>query len=91
MDHWGGLYLISPCYSLELCIQMDISFLSPLPFASLEGLRDCHTEWSKSNRETEISYDITYAESQKKWYISELIYKAETEKKTMVTWGEGYS
>ena len=28
-------FLNSPCYSLELCIQMDISFLSPLPFASL--------------------------------------------------------
>ena len=27
-------FLISPCYSLELCIQMGISFLSPLPFAS---------------------------------------------------------
>ena len=28
-------FLIAPCYSLELCIQMGISFLSPLPFASL--------------------------------------------------------
>ena len=28
-------FLISPCYSLKLCIQMGISFLSPLPFASL--------------------------------------------------------
>ena len=28
-------FLISPCYSLELCIQMNISFLSPLPFTSL--------------------------------------------------------
>ena len=27
--------LISPCYSSELCIQMLISFLSPLPFTSL--------------------------------------------------------
>ena len=61
-------FFISPCYSLELCIQMDISFLSPLPFASLEGLRDCHTEWSKSNREIEISCDITYAEPQKMIY-----------------------
>ena len=25
---------LSPCYSLELCIQMGISFLSPLPLAS---------------------------------------------------------
>ena len=30
-------FLISPCYSLELCIQIGISFLSfsPLPFSSL--------------------------------------------------------
>ena len=28
-------FLIYPCYSLELCIQMGISFLSPLLFASL--------------------------------------------------------
>ena len=28
-------FLVSSCYSLELCIQMGISFLSPLPFASL--------------------------------------------------------
>ena len=27
-------FLFSPCYSLELCIQMDISF-SPFPFPSL--------------------------------------------------------
>ena len=27
--------LISPCYSLELCIQMGISSFSPLPLASL--------------------------------------------------------
>ena len=25
-------FLISPCYSLELCIQIDISFLSSFPF-----------------------------------------------------------
>ena len=28
-------FLISPCYSLELCVQMGISLLSPLPLASL--------------------------------------------------------
>ena len=28
-------FLISPCYSLELCIQMGMSSFSPLPFASL--------------------------------------------------------
>ena len=28
-------FLISPCYSLEFCIQMGIAFFSPLPFTSL--------------------------------------------------------
>ena len=28
-------FLISPCYSSELCIQMGLSFLSPLPFTFL--------------------------------------------------------
>ena len=28
-------FLISPCYSLELCIQMNISFFPPFLFASL--------------------------------------------------------
>ena len=28
-------FLLSPCFSLEFCIQMDVSFLFSLPFASL--------------------------------------------------------
>jgi len=28
-------FLISPCYSLKLCIQMDLSSFCPLPFSSL--------------------------------------------------------
>ena len=41
-------FLISPCYSLELCIQMLISFLFPLLFTSLlftaicQASSDCH-------------------------------------------------
>ena len=26
----------------------------------MDGPRDCHTEWSKSDREGEISYDISH-------------------------------
>ena len=33
--------LISPCYSLELCIQLGISFLSPLLFTSLLSSAVC--------------------------------------------------
>ena len=34
-------FLLSPCYSLELCIQMVISFLFSLPFVSLLYLSLC--------------------------------------------------
>ena len=29
-------------------------------YSDMDGPRDCHTEWSKSDRERQISYDITY-------------------------------
>ena len=31
------------------------------------GPRDCHTEWSKSDTERQISYDTTYMWNLKKW------------------------
>ena len=31
------------------------------------GPRDCHTEWNKSDRERQKSYDITYMWNLKKW------------------------
>ena len=34
----------------------------------MDGPRDRHTEWSNSDREGEIPYDIPYVESKKKWY-----------------------
>ena len=37
----GLLFLFSPCYSLELCIQMDISFLYPLLLAPLLFIAIC--------------------------------------------------
>ena len=30
--------------------------------------RDCHTEWSKSEREKQISYGIAYMWNLEKWY-----------------------
>ena len=36
--------------------------------SDMGGPRDCHTEWSKSDRERQISYDITYMWNLKKWY-----------------------
>ena len=40
---------------------------------------DCHTEWSKSDREGEISYDIPYMWNLKRNNTSELTYKTETD------------
>ena len=59
--------------------------------SNMDGLRDYHAKWGKSDRERQISYDITYM-----WNIKNdtngLIYKTEThshlENKPMVTKGE---
>ena len=36
----------------------------------MDGPRDCHTEWSKSDREKQIIYDIAYIWNLKKKYSS---------------------
>ena len=41
--------------------------------SNMDGPRDCHTEWSKSDRERQISYDITYTWNLKKNGTNELI------------------
>ena len=35
LKHFWDCVLSTPCYSLEVCIQLDISFFSPLSFTSL--------------------------------------------------------
>ena len=39
-----------------------------VPFADVDGPRDCHTEWSKSEREKQILYNIAYMWNIEKWY-----------------------
>ena len=34
----------------------------------VDGTTDCDTEWSKSEREKQISYNITYMWDLEKWY-----------------------
>ena len=34
----------------------------------VDGPRDCHTEWSKSDRERQVSYNIAYVWNLKNWY-----------------------
>ena len=36
--------------------------------SDMDGPRDYHTEWSKSDRERQIPYDIAYMWNLKKWY-----------------------
>ena len=50
--------------------------------SNMDGPRDCHTEWSKSYREREISHDIPYMWNLKRNDINELIYKTETDSQT---------
>ena len=52
--------------------------------SNMGGPRDCHTEWSKSDRETEISliWYIAYMWNLKRNDTSELIYKTETDSQT---------
>ena len=35
-------------------------------YSSMDGPRDCHTEWSESDTERQISYDIAYMWNLKK-------------------------
>ena len=46
--------------------------------SNIDGPRDCHTEWSKSDRERQVSYDIIYMWTLKKG-TNELTYKTEIE------------
>ena len=46
--------------------------------SNMDGPRDYHTKWSKSERERQISYDTTYMWNLK-YDTNELIYKTETD------------
>ena len=48
----------------------------------MDGPGDDHTKWSKSDRERQISYDITYMWNLKKNETNELIHKIETDSQT---------
>ena len=34
----------------------------------MDGPRDCHTDWSKSNGERQTLYDIAYVWNPQEWY-----------------------
>ena len=47
----------------------------------MDGPRDYHSKWSKSDREGQISHDITYT-GNLKYDTNWLIYKTETDSQT---------
>ena len=47
----------------------------------MDGARDCHTEWSRSER-GEVSYGIAYMGILKRNDTNELIYKKEIDSQT---------
>ena len=49
--------------------------------SNMDGPRDYHTKWSKSERERQIPYDITYMWNLK-YDTNALIYKTETDSQT---------
>ena len=61
----------------------------------MDGPRDCHTEWSESDRERPISNDIAYRWNLRRNDTNELIYKTETDSQTIENdlrgkgWGKG--
>ena len=46
--------------------------------SNMDGTRDSHTKWSKSEREKQIPYDITYI-----WNLIYSTFESSTEKKLM--------
>ena len=51
----------------------------------MDGPRDYYTKCSKSNRERQISYDITYIWNLLKSDTNKLSYKTETDSQTLKT------
>ena len=60
--------------------------------SNMDRPRDYYTKWSKSDRERQISYDITYMWNLKKWYkwtyLQNRNRSTDVENKLRVTQGE---
>ena len=64
--------------------------------SDMDEPRECHTKWSKSDRESQVSHDIAYLQNLKKWYkwtyLQNRSWVTDVENKFVVTrgkrWGE---
>ena len=56
--------------------------------SNMDGPRDDHTKWSKSDRERQISHDITYVWNLK-YYTNELIYKQKESAASVAAFQQG--
>ena len=79
-------------YTMEYYSAIKKNEITPFA-ATWIGPRDCHTKWSKPDKETQISYDITQMWNLKKkrykcTYIQNRNRPTDIENKPMVTKGE---
>jgi len=65
-------------YTMEYYLAIKKYGIMPF-YSNMDGPRDSHTEWSKSDTERQMSYAIAYIWNPKKNGINKLIYKTEVE------------
>ena len=62
IDEWINMWYI---YTILLSHKKEWNWVT---CGDVDGPRDCHTEWSKSEREKQISYINAYMWNLEKWY-----------------------
>ena len=76
------------CTHIQWNITQPLTKRNNAIWSNMHGSRECHTEWSKSDREGEILYDIPYMWNLKN-DTNELRNRLTDRKWTYGCWGEG--
>ena len=76
-DEWIKMWYI---YTMEYYSAMKKDWNNAI-YSNMDATRDYHTKWSKSERERQIPYDITYIWNLK-YDTNEPIYETETDSQT---------
>ena len=58
--------------------------------SNMDGPRDCHTQWSKSGRDSEVSYDTSYTQNLKKKKIQNNLFTKQKQTCRLREWTYGY-